>query len=190
MSIYWTNQLKWENIRTVFSYHMASFTLTPAALLNKSEWLASVLSHTDLCSSPSPPLSPSHADSQKKQTPMVDTAHVQGLIRIMVPWWRGTVRLARGACCHEACQRAFKEPRPRKRKQMAVGFTPPMDCTCFPGAPLPQILFNQCPENSLGLWSGRMSQCLGLSMQPLDHKVPADSCATLAHFHKQHHSHL
>lgn len=109
---------------------------------------------------PPPPLSSSHAPSQKRQTPILDSAHVQGLIRIGVPWWRGTMWLARGACHCEACQRAFKEPRPRKRKQMAAGITPLTACTCSPHTPLPQLLFNQCPEKpSGGLWSGRMSQC-------------------------------
>lgn len=173
---------------------MASFMLTSAALLNKSEWLASVLSHTYACNSPSPPppppppLSPSHAYSQKRQTPMVHSAHVRGLIRIVVPWWRGTVRLSRGACRREACQRAFKEPRPRKRKQMAAGITPLMDCTCSPRSPLPQLLFNQCPENPLGALKWKNVSMLGLSTQ---HQItrslltPATLPISLTHFHKQ-----
>ena len=149
----------------------------PAALLNKSEWLASVLSHTYPCSSPSPPPPPppppSHAPSQKRQTPTVDSAHVRGLIQIVVPWWRGTVRLARGACRHEACQRAFKEPRPRKRKQMAAGITALMDCTCSPRPPLPQLLFNQCPENPLGALKWKNVSMLGLSTQ---HQIAPVQC--------------
>lgn len=156
-----------REIVLLFCDHMASFTLAHAALLNKSEWLASVLSHTSLCSSPSPPppppLSPSHAHSQKRQTPTVDSAHVRGLIRIVVPWWWGTVRPAWGVCRHEACQRAFKEPRPRKRKQMAAGITLPTDCTCFPPPACvhPSLSsYSTSVQKSLwGLWSGRMSQC-------------------------------
>lgn len=75
------------------------------------------------------------------------------------------MRPARGACRHEACQRAFKEPRPRKRKQMAAGITPLMDCTCSPRAPLPQLLFNQCPENPLGALKWKNVSMLGLSTQ-------------------------
>lgn len=132
---------------------------------------------------------PPSAHSQKRQTPKVDSAHVRGLIRIVVPWWRGAVWLARGVCRHEACQRAFKEPGLRKRKQMAAGITPLMDCTCYPRAPLPQLPFNQCPENPLG--SFEVEECLndGLVHAASHHKFPADSCATLpislTHFHKQ-----
>lgn len=115
------------------------------------------------------------AVSQKSQTPMVDSAHVQGLIRILVPWWRVTVRLARGACHCEACQRAFKELRPRKIKQMAVGITPLMDCTCSPphtppSAPIQPV--SKKPSGGL-----EVEECLnaGLVHAASDHKVPADS---------------
>lgn len=157
----------------------------PAALLNKSEWLASVLSHTYPCSSPSPPPPPpSHAHSQKRQTPMVDSAHVRGLIQIVVPWWRGTVRLARGACRHEACQRAFKEPRPRKRKQMAAGITTLMDCTCSPPRTPPSAPIQPVSRKPSGGFE--VEECLNAG---LVHAASDHSCAmlpiSLTHFHKQ-----
>lgn len=105
------------------------------------------------------------AVSQKSQTPTVDSAHVQGLIRIVVPWWRVMVWLARGACHYEACQRAFKELRPRKIKQMAVRITPLMGCTCSPHILLPQLLFNQCLKNPLGAQKLKNVWMLGLSTQ-------------------------
>lgn len=173
------------------SCHMASFSLPPAALLNKSECLASVLSHTYPCSSVSasstssstPSPSP-HAQLQKRQTPTVDSAHVQRLIQIVMPWWRGTVLPFGGVCRHEVWQGAFKEPGPQKRKQMAAGITPLRDCTCFPHTPLSRLLFNQCPENSLGALKWKNVSMLGL-YTAAGHMVPADSCAALTHFQKQ-----
>lgn len=114
---------------------------------------------------PPPPLAPSHAQSQKRQTPTVDSAHVRGLIWIVVLWLRGMARLARGACRREACQRAFKEPRPQKRKQMAAGITTLMDCTCSLCAPLPLLLFNQCPESPLGALKWKNVSMRSLSVQ-------------------------
>ncbi len=161
---------------------MASFMLTPAALHHKREWLARVLSHTYPCSTPSPPpppLSPSRAQSQKRQTPLVDSAHVRGLIRIVVPWWWGTGRQARGVCRHEACQRAFKEPRPRKRKQMAAGITPLMDCTCSPPRTPPSAPIQPVSRKLSGGFEVKEFLNAGLVRAASDHKVPADSRVTL-----------
>lgn len=144
--------------------------------------LSMQLSSSTLCFTPS-------AYSQKKQTPTVDSAHVQRLIWIVGPWWRGMARQAEGARCHEACQRAFKELGPRKRKQMAAGITPLMDCTCSPRGPLPPLLFNQCPENPLGALKWKNVSMLGLSTQRQITRGPADSSAllpiSLTHFHNQ-----
>lgn len=176
----------------LFLHHVASFMLDPAALLNKSEWLASVFSHTCPCSSPSPSpppptLSPSHAQLQKNQPPTVDSAHVQGLIWAVVPWWRSTVRLARGACRHEPCQRAFKEPKHRKRKQMEAGITPTHAVHLFPPCtPSHSSYSTSVQKTSAGF---EVEECLnaGLVHAASDHKVPADSCATHCPFHKHIH---
>lgn len=89
-----------------------------------------------------------------------------------------------GVCRHEVWQGAFKDPGPQKRKQMAAGITPLRDCTCFPHTPLPRLLFNQCPENSLGALKWKNVSMLGL-YTAAGHMVPADSCAALTHFQKQ-----
>lgn len=98
--------------------------------------MASVFSHTYLCSSPSPLQTPkrlplSHRRSQRSQTPALDLAHVPGLIRVVVPWRRGARRRL-------PCQRAFKgTPDPDKKKRESRwqrGMTPPMHCTCSPQA--------------------------------------------------------
>lgn len=155
----------------LFSYHTASFTLTPAALLNK-KWMSGECLFTHLSMQHSIPLltpnsfSPAQR-SQKRQTPAVDLAHVLGLIRIVVPWRRGAARPARGACRHEACQRAFKEPGPRKGKQMAAGNYPTHALHLFPPAsPSHPLLFNQCPKNPLGALKWKNVSMLGLSTQP------------------------
>lgn len=130
------------------------------------------------------------AISQKSQTPTVDSAHVRGSVWIVVPWWRVMVRLARGACHCEACQRAFKELRPRKIKQMAAGITPLMDCTCSPphtppSAPIQPV--SKKPSGGL-----EVEECLnaGLVHAASDHKIPADFWATLhislTHFKNRH----
>lgn len=148
----------------LFSYHAASFTLTPAASLNK-KWMSGECLFTHLSMQHSFPLltpnsfSPAQR-SQKRQTPAVDLAHVLGLIRIVVPWWRGAARLARGACRHEACQRAFKEPGPRKGKQMAAGNYPTHALHLFPPASPSHHSYSTSVQRTLwGLWSGRMPQC-------------------------------
>ena len=140
---------------------------------------------------PPPPLSSPHAQSQKSQVPTVESAHVRGLIRIVVPWWWGTMRLARGVCRHEACQRAFKDPRPQKEsrwlQELPHSWTAPVPPHTPPSAPIQTV--SRKPSGGF-----EVEECLntGLVHTASDHKVPADFCAMLplsqTHFHNRLHN--
>lgn len=112
--------------------------------------MASVFSHTYLCSSPNPRKTPPlpRQRSQRSLTLAVDSAHVPGLIRVVVPWRRGARR-------RQPCQRAFKgtlDPQ-KKGKQMAAGNDPARALHLFsPGnhPRLPGLLFNQWPIGASG----------------------------------------
>lgn len=142
----------------MFSYHMASFMRAPAALLNKSEWLASVLSHSSP-SPPPPPLPPSHAASQKRQTPTVDSAHVRGLIRIVVPWWQGTVRPARECVAKRRVRGRLKSPDPEKESRWQQELPHSWTAPVLPTHPSLSSYSTSVHKALWGLWSGRMSQC-------------------------------
>lgn len=149
---------------------MDSISLSLLLHLTKvKDWQVSFL-HTYLCSSPAP--SPSSTPvalpllNHKRSRPPRLTRHMCGVNLNHGAMVMGhAAAVARGVCRHEACQRAFKEPRPRKRKQMAAGITPLMDCTCSPCAPLPRLPFNQCPENPLGALKWKNVSMLGLYSQ-------------------------
>lgn len=143
-----------------FSCHMALFTLPLLLYLTKvNDWRVFFL-HPYPCRSgppsPPPPHFLFHAQSQKTQTPVADSAHVRG------------VNLNRGAMVtgHEAAGQGsvspwgvsrghLKKPRPQKRKQMAAGMTP----TCGLHLFSPLCLYSTSVQRVLwGLWSERMSQ--------------------------------
>lgn len=163
---------------------MASFILAPAALLNKSEWLASVLSHT-YPYSPPPPSSLTH---KRVRAPRL-TRRMCG-----VNPNRGAMVTVRGAAgrgsvslwgVSEGVQRAHTQ----KNKADGSRNYPTHGLHLFPphtppSAPI-QPVFKK-PSGGL-----EVEECLnaGLVHAASDHKVPADSSAgllvLLTHFHKQ-----
>lgn len=54
---------------------------------------------------------------------------------------------------------------PAKESRWQRELPPLMHCTCSPSAPLPQGLFNQCPENPLGALKWKNVSMPGLSTQ-------------------------
>lgn len=91
----------------------------------------------------------------KEADPLADSAHVQRLIRIGVPWRRGT---AWGACRLEACQRARKDPAPKKESRWRQGLHHPWTAPVSPNTPPSAPIQPVSREPSGGFWSGRMSQ--------------------------------
>lgn len=112
-------------------------------------------------SSPNQLMLPLPCSHHKGSSPTLDTAHVRGLIWNRAPWRRGTLRLARRVCRHEACQRAFKETEPPKESRWLQELPPLMDCTCSPLTPLPEVPFNQCPETLQGF---EVEECLNAGL--------------------------
>lgn len=120
----------------------------------------------------------------KEADPLADSAHVQRLIRIGVPWRQGT---AWGACRLEACQRARKDPAPEKESRWRQGLHHPWTAPVSPNAPPSAPIQPVSREPSGGF---EVEECLNgrLLCAASDHKARADSCTmlpiSLTHFHK------
>lgn len=146
---------------------MTLFSLTPAALLNKSQWLGECpfthlsmqLSISSSSTSLSLPCSLTiEADPHawlgtcagvNPNRGAMETGHGAAGPGSVSPWGvsQGLLR------AHTPKKKADGS---RNYPTHAVHLFPPPR----PGStPLPLLLFNQCPQIPLGLWSGRMSQC-------------------------------
>lgn len=141
------------------------FNKSVSASLNKSERLASVLfTHLSVQLSISLPLlhpcRPPFAQSQKTQTPTVDSAHVRGLIWITVPWWRGMLRLRLGECVAMRRVRGrLKSPDPEKESRWQWELPHLWTAPVPPVHPFLGSHSTSVQKSPWELWSGRMSQC-------------------------------